>query len=315
MSIHLTSHTIIDRERVNLIARVHSLIQHGIQPRLDVVMVGDDPKSRLYVDKIKRQQAEDLGIIFRSHHFNQDASPDRIKEIILSLNQNPDCHAIIIQLPLPESLDTETILNLVKPQKDVDGLTAQSPFTPPTVLSIMQLLSEYEITLTNQKIGIVGQGRLVGLPLANTLRRLGLKPELFDEANFNPNSLRELDVIISATGQPGLIQGQYLKPEVIALDADRDLDWPTVEPIARAITPSQGAIGPLTVFFLLENTVLAAEEQAANGTLSPVLSPVSALPVVTDESGLAINHYQDASGAAIYQTSQTLDQDLIEDAE
>lgn len=302
MSIHLTSHTIIDRERNNLIARIKALALHGIQPRLDVVMIGDDPKSRLYVDKIKRQQAEELGILFRSHHFHQDAGLDRVKEIILSLNQNPDSHAIIIQLPLPDTLDTDLVLNLVRPEKDVDGLSAQSPFTPPTVLSIMQLLSEYEITLTDQKIGIVGQGRLVGAPLAATLRKLGLKPELFDEMNFNPDSLRELDILISATGQPNLIKGQYLKPGVVALDADRDLEWSTVEPITQAITPSQGAIGPLTVFFLIENTVLAAEEQASTAT--PGATP--AAQIAPDAANLAIN---------IYQTDQTLDQDLTEDAE
>lgn len=261
-SIEMTSHTIIENINQELKARVDELQNKGCRPGLAVVLVGHNPKSELYVSAIKQRQAEELGIDFTIHRLDEEASEDKIIETIQELNRQPAVSGIIVQLPLPEAIDLNNVLNSVKPEKDVDGLGQNSPYLPPTVSAIMRLLEEYDVKVADQHIVIVGKGKLVGQPLYDEMKKLQLNVEVCDQSTENLADLTsKADILISATGQPNLINSSMVKQGAVVIDVDYDVNYELVAPKTSYITPQKGGVGPLTVTYLLSNVVDAAESQ------------------------------------------------------
>lgn len=260
--IEMTSHTIIENINQELKTRIDELQKKDCHPGLAVVLVGHNPKSELYVSAIKQRQAEQLGIDFTIHRLDEGAGEDKIIETIQELNRQPTVSGIIVQLPLPEAIDLDQVLNSVKPEKDVDGLGQNSPFLAPTVGAITRLLEEYDIKVTDQKIVIVGKGRLVGQPLYDELKKLRLDVEVCAQSTENlANLTSKADILISATGQPNLINSSMVKDGAVVIDVDYDVDYELVAPKTSYITPQKGGVGPLTVTYLLTNVVEAAESQ------------------------------------------------------
>ncbi len=256
----LTSHTIVEQLYRNLKTRIDRLIASGHQPKLAVVLVGDDPNSITYV-AIKQRQAEALGLGFVLHHLAAGVDETAVLAVIEQLNQEPAVSGIIVQLPLPEQLETETILKAVEPEKDVDGLNRKSQFKPPTVQAILELFSAYDIDLTDKQIVLVGKGRLVGGPLLTQLEKLGYRPTVCDESTDDLAACTlQADILISATGQPHLITPTMVKDQAIIIDVDHEVVFDEVLPKVKAITPQKGAVGPLTVAILLSHVVEAAEQ-------------------------------------------------------
>ncbi|MFZ3009906.1 MAG: bifunctional 5,10-methylenetetrahydrofolate dehydrogenase/5,10-methenyltetrahydrofolate cyclohydrolase [Candidatus Microsaccharimonas sp.] len=232
-------------------------------PKLAIIQTIDDPVIDTYV-RLKQEYGEDMLIDVAIHKIDQ-------KDLILTiqnLNDDPTVHGIIIQLPLADADDTEVAVNAVALEKDVDGLGANAVFTPATAMAIDWLLAGYNIELKDKKIAIVGNGRLVGAPLTKLWSTTGYDVTVYDSSTDNlGQSLRAANIVVSATGVPGLITSQMLQPSAVVVDAGTaaehgkivgDLADDVRERTDLTITPEKGGVGPLTVTSLFENVIQAA---------------------------------------------------------
>jgi methylenetetrahydrofolate dehydrogenase (NADP+)/methenyltetrahydrofolate cyclohydrolase len=239
----------------------------NINPKLAIIQTVDDPVIDTYV-RMKRRYGEDIQIDVEVHR----PSPNDAMDCIERLNHDNSVHGIIIQLPLVDELNIDLVLNSVNAEKDVDGLAKNSQFTPATAQAIDWLVNGYNIDLRSKKIAIVGQGRLVGSPLAKLWQTAGHQVTVFDEHSKNMDkSLRRFGVVVSAAGVPGLIKSAHLQPGAIVVDAATsaehgkivgDIDSAVRERADLTLTPEKGGVGPLTVVSLFENVIHAARVAA-----------------------------------------------------
>jgi methylenetetrahydrofolate dehydrogenase (NADP+)/methenyltetrahydrofolate cyclohydrolase len=236
---------------------------HGVFPKLAIIRTGDNPVIDTYV-RLKKAYGEDILIDVDVHQVVQS----EVKDLISSLNADSSVHGIILQLPIEDPAQTDELVNLVAPEKDVDALGANSNFDPATPMAINWLLAGYNVTLPGKKIVIVGAGRLVGAPLAKMWRNSGLEITTVDEPAEDLGAiLREAEVIVTATGVPGLIKSDMIGPDVVLVDAGTASEGGKivgdVAPEVRerhdiTITPEKGGVGPLTVAALFDNVIRAA---------------------------------------------------------
>lgn len=241
---------------------------HHVTPTLAIVQTGHSPITQAYV-KLKQAYAADIGVVVQVHRLQQGKAAARIKE----LNVDPAVHGIIVQLPLAQPAFTDELLAAVDPRKDIDGLGPRPAFDPATPTAIHWLLAGFNIELKRKKIVIVGQGRLVGGPLAELFRSADLDIETADAATPDLGAVtREADVLITATGQPGLITSEMIKPSAVVVDAGTATDADKIvgdlaDDVRQrddlTITPPKGGVGPLTVCALFENVLEAARRSAA----------------------------------------------------
>jgi len=243
---------------------VQKLQEKGLAPKLAIIQTISSPVIDTYV-RVKKAYAEKIGI--HVDHYN--VSKEEVGQLVGKLNSDDLVRGIIIQLPLHEGLDQETTLNLVAKSKDVDGLALDSTFVPPTVQSILWLLSAYVDDVGSKKIALVGKGRLVGAPLERELIKQGIVPQVFTKQD-SLETLSEYNVIISATGTPSLLANNHIQPGSYVFDAGTAEENGTIhgdthdELYTRgdiSITPQKGGIGILTVRALFENVLRAAEKQ------------------------------------------------------
>lgn len=239
-----------------------------IVPKLAIVQTTDDPVIATYV-RMKQRYGDDILIEVEVYK----VASDKLFATIDELNQNELVHGIIIQLPLADESQTEQAVNAVDPSKDVDGLGKTAVFTPATPMAIDWLLAGYNVGLDDKKIAIVGKGRLVGAPLAELWQTAGHTVTVYDR--FNAETMkRELpaaDIIVTATGVPGLITAQMVKPGAVVVDAATsaehgkivgDIDESLRERDDVTITPEKGGVGPLTVCALFDNVIRSARSLA-----------------------------------------------------
>jgi methylenetetrahydrofolate dehydrogenase (NADP+)/methenyltetrahydrofolate cyclohydrolase len=239
----------------------------GIAPKLAIIRTNPDPVVDSYM-KLKQIYGEDILIDVDVHTIEQTEALDRIAD----LNADPSVHGIIVQIPLPNPTQTTAILNAVAIKKDVDGLAAGTKFDPATPMAILWLLAGYNIELSGKHIVIVGQGRLVGRPLAALLIASGYDVAVADKSVENlGNVTRDADVLITATGVPGLITAAMVKPDAVIVDAGvatdsngliGDIASDVRELPDIKITPEKGGVGPLTVCALFDNVLRAARAAA-----------------------------------------------------
>jgi methylenetetrahydrofolate dehydrogenase (NADP+)/methenyltetrahydrofolate cyclohydrolase len=251
--------------------QVRGLIQeYKTTPKLAIIVTVDNPVIDTYVN-LKQEYAKDIQILVDVYKIDQTVVEAKIDE----LNNDDSVQGIIIQLPLSDPSETGRIVNLVAPSKDVDGLGAKPDFEPATPLAIMWLLSAYNIELRGKEILIVGQGRLVGSPLAEVMRASGLEPNTADKGTKDLVELtKTADVLISATGQPYLIKSDMIKQDAVVVDAGvasesgktvGDVDEAVHgERIDLTITPIKGGVGPLTVCALFDNLINSALKTVNN---------------------------------------------------
>lgn len=237
---------------------------HKIFPKLAIVQTADSAVIDSYV-RLKQAYGEDILIAVEHHKIAQSEAMDLLKH----LNADPDTHGIIVQLPLADTSQTDSLLAAVNPLKDVDGLAPKTKFEAATPLAINWLLAGYNIDLAAKKIAIVGNGKLVGQPLSRLWRASGLQPTVFDETTGIKN-LRKFDLIVSATGQAGLINSDDVAVGAIVVDAGTSSEHgKLVGDVADSvrdrddliITPLKGGVGPLTVAALFDNVIQAARQQ------------------------------------------------------
>lgn len=264
MPIEMSSRTITEKIYAELRPSVSELIAQGKQPKLDVVLVGHDSSSLAYI-KIKQKRAEEIGIDFSLHRLDENTSEESVLTVIENLNNEETVSGIIIQLPLPEHIDTDKVLKAVALEKDVDGLRPGTNFTPPTVQAIIELLHAYDIKVVDKKIVLVGEGRLVGGPLHRELKGLNLDITICDKSTSDLAACTiNADILVSATGNEHLIQPSMVKEGAVIIDVDREVNFEAVYDKVGYITPQKGGVGPLTVAFLLSNVVEAARDQIVN---------------------------------------------------
>lgn len=240
----------------------------GINPKLAIIRTNPDPVVDSYM-RLKTSYGEDIGVLVDVHTIDQKDAQAVLEE----LNQDQSVHGIIVQIPLPDPSQTDEILNLVDKSKDVDGLADSTNFDAPTPLAINWLLAGYNIELSGKKITIVGHGRLVGSPLLKMWQASDLNVSTVDRntsAGDLQTQIQDSDIIVSATGVPGLITAEMVKENAVIVDAgvatdknglvgDVAVDVRNLPNIT--ITPEKGGVGPLTVCALFDNVIKSASQE------------------------------------------------------
>lgn len=240
---------------------------HGLSPKLAIIQVKDDPVINTYV-RLKKRYGDDIGVEVASFHPEQA----EVGQVIGELNSDDSIHGIIVQLPLTDTSDTDRVVDLVVPEKDVDALGSLATLDPATPMAIMWLLAGYNIELKGKKVLLIGRGKLVGAPLERIYKDSGVDVTVADRST---KDLKELtlvaDVIITATGSPAILYPEMVKPGVVIVDAGvASEDGKTVGDVAPemfsrddiTITPVKGGVGPLTVCALFENVIRATKVSA-----------------------------------------------------
>lgn len=274
-----------NRLRDELVADLNRRITDLGNPHvcLATVLVGEDKPSQIYI-RSKRKKAEEAGMVSKHVELGADATQAEVEEAVRDLANDPDVHGILVQLPLPDGLDPEPVLDLVPPEKDVDGLTERSMgrlvrgrdgHVPCTPLGVMRLMERYGVETNGKKAVVIGRSTLVGLPQVLLLGRKGCDatPTLAHSRSGDLAAIcRDADIIVAAVGVAGLVTADFVKPGAAVLDVgisrtadgiQGDVDFDAVESIAGAITPMPGGTGPMTIGCLMENTFSAARMQGA----------------------------------------------------
>jgi methylenetetrahydrofolate dehydrogenase (NADP+) / methenyltetrahydrofolate cyclohydrolase len=251
---------------------------------LATVLVGDDGPSHVYV-RNKHRKAAEAGMVSRHVELPGSATQDEVEAEVAALAADPTVHGILVQLPLPAGLDEERVLDLVPPDKDVDGLTERSMgrlvrgrpgLVPCTPLGVIRLLERHEVPTSGKRAVVVGRSTLVGLPLALLLARKGVDATV-TLAHSRTTDLvavcQQADIVVAAAGQARMITADHVRPGAAVIDVGisrteagivGDVDFAAVEPVAGWITPMPGGTGPMTIACLLENTVTAARMQGVD---------------------------------------------------
>ena len=241
-----------------------------IQPKLAIVLTIEHPTINVYV-RVKKAYGADLGVDVDIHRVAQDDAPALIKE----LNTDDSVHGIIVQLPLERPQETDEVVNLVAPEKDVDALGKNAEFDPATPMAILWLLAGYNVDLQQGKqVLLVGRGKLVGAPLEKMLQASGVNVSVADRQTTDLKSeTLKADVIITATGSPAILFSDMIKQGAVVVDAGvAGEEGKTVGDLAPEvydrddliITPTKGGVGPLTVCALFENVIRAARRVAGS---------------------------------------------------
>ncbi|HSW37720.1 MAG TPA: bifunctional 5,10-methylenetetrahydrofolate dehydrogenase/5,10-methenyltetrahydrofolate cyclohydrolase [Candidatus Saccharimonadales bacterium] len=246
---------------------VRSLRQaHQVFPKLAIVVTVDNPVIDTYV-RLKKQYGADILIDVDIHQVKQS----EVAKLLNKLNNDSSVHGIIVQLPLEDPAQTEELVSLVDPAKDVDGLGKDSKFEPATPMAILWLLSGYNVDLQGKKVLLVGRGKLVGAPLERMLKASGINVEVADRKIKDLSvHTKAADVIITATGSPGILHADMVKSGAVVVDAGTasesgkirgDVADDMYERDDLTITPLKGGVGPLTVCALFENVIRTARKK------------------------------------------------------
>ena len=250
----------------------------GLKPGLAVVIVGEDPASRTYVDS-KKKDCATCGIASKEFSLASDIGEDKLIELINKLNHKRDIHGILVQLPLPKRYSEQRVIQAISPEKDVDAfnfanvgkiVTGDYGFLPCTPAGVMEILEHYGINPDKKHCVIVGRSNIVGKPQAMLLLHKHATVTICHSRTPDLGALtRQADILISAVGKPGLITANMVKPDAVVIDVAinwskdgkicGDVDYAEVAPIASHITPVPGGVGPMTRAVLMRNTLIAAQ--------------------------------------------------------
>jgi methylenetetrahydrofolate dehydrogenase (NADP+) / methenyltetrahydrofolate cyclohydrolase len=244
--------------------QVRSLRAQKVFPKLAIVQAKDDPVINTYI-RLKKEYGADIGVDVDVHKIDQADVP----KILNMLSNDDSVHGIIVQLPLTDTTQTDEILDMVNPAKDVDALGKHPDFDPATPMAILWLLNGYNIELKGKKVLLIGRGKLVGAPLERILKASGLNVEVIDrEVPDLAKHTLDADVIITATGSPAILFPDMIKSGAVVVDAGvASEEGKTVGDLAPSVyerddlilTPEKGGVGPLTVTALFENVIRAAQ--------------------------------------------------------
>jgi len=255
--------------------------EKNIVPGLAVVIVGDDPASHAYVS-MKEKACKNVGFYSIAHKMPDTITQEEIIKIIMMMNNNPHIHGILVQLPLPDHIDTNKILEVIDPKKDVDGFHAYNvgrmvtnleSFVACTPLGVMKMFEEYEIDLRGKDVVVVGASNIVGKPMASLLLNADATVTVTHVYTKDLAAhTRNADIVIVGVGVPNLIKEDMVKEGAVVIDIGinrledgslvGDVDFEAVAPKCSYITPVPGGVGPMTIAMLLSNTLTAAKNFA-----------------------------------------------------
>jgi methylenetetrahydrofolate dehydrogenase (NADP+) / methenyltetrahydrofolate cyclohydrolase len=272
---------IAQQVRAEVAEEVAAWVQAGNEkPGLATVLVGDDPASAVYVGGKQKASAE-VGIEGFDHRLPADTSQDEVARLLGELNDDPRVSGILLQLPTPPQIDGGAMSELIRPEKDVDGLTPISAgllakgrpgLRPCTPAGVMELLRRHEVALEGAEAVVVGRSDLVGKPLSALLLAAHATVTICHSRTHDLAEVcRRADVLVAAVGRPRLVQGDWVKEDAVVIDVGinrtdeglvGDVDFAPAAARARLITPVPGGVGPMTIAMLLRNTLEAARAQA-----------------------------------------------------
>lgn len=265
------------RIKDELAQEVIELKAKGINPGLAVIIVGDDPASRVYVNN-KKKACEQIGVYSEEYALPEETTEEELLELIEKLNNDKKINGILVQLPVPKHINEETIINAIKPEKDVDAfhpvnvgkiMVGNFDFVPCTPAGVMELIKESGISVEGKECVIVGRSNIVGKPQAMLLLHQNGTVTICHSRTKNlKEKTLQADILVAAVGIPEFIKGDMIKPGAVVIDvginrvADKklvgDVEFESAEKVASAITPVPGGVGPMTIAMLMKNTVKAA---------------------------------------------------------
>lgn len=271
----------VSEKRLELLKEM--IEESGLYPRLATVIVGNDPASQMYV-RMKHRACERVGIGSIGIDLPADASTERVLEVVVKLNNDPDINGILVQLPLPPGVDTGRVINAVAPNKDVDGfhpcnigrLFSGDPlFAPCTPQGIMTILEEYRIPIAGKHAVVIGRSIDVGRPMAALLLNADATVTICHSKTGDlKEEARRADILVSAVGKAKFVGPDMVKEGAAVIDVGinhdedgklcGDVDFEAVKDVAGAITPVPGGVGPMTIATLMENTFKAARLETCN---------------------------------------------------
>lgn len=280
--------------REKVAAQVATLkADHGVTPGLAVVLVGEDPASEVYV-RNKGKQTVEVGMNSYEHKMDADTTEEALLAVIDKLNNDPAVHGILVQLPLPDHLNEDLVIDAIAPEKDADGFhisnvgllgTSQKAMVPCTPLGCLMMLRDHHGSLSGLNAVVVGRSNIVGKPMANLLLRDSCTVTIAHSRTKDIEAVcRQADIVVTAVGRPQMVTGDWIKPGAIVIDVGinripapekgegkmrlvGDVDFASAAEVAGAITPVPGGVGPMTIACLLANTLTACCR--ANGLAEP----------------------------------------------
>jgi len=258
--------------------------QHGFAPGLAVVLVGEDPASKVYV-RNKAEQTVEVGMQSFEHKLPEETTESALLDLVARLNRDPAVHGILVQMPLPKHIDSVKVLESVDPAKDVDGFhpmnvgklsIGERALAPCTPVGSIILAKSVKHDLSGLDAVVVGRSNIVGKPMAQLLLRENCTVTIAHSRTRDlPGVVRRADLVVAAIGKPEFVKGDWIKPGAIVIDVGinrivkpdgkgklvGDVDYAEAAQVAGAITPVPGGVGPMTIACLLKNTVEAAQMQ------------------------------------------------------
>ena len=269
--------------RGRIAGQVEQLKAQGVTPGLAVVLVGDDPASRVYVG-MKKKLCIELGMHSSDHELPADTSETQLLALIEQLNNDDKIHGILVQLPLPAQIDTDKVLEAISPLKDADGFhpynvgrlaIGKPTFQPCTPYGVMIMLEEIGYDLTGKEVVVVGRSNIVGKPVAlMCLAKHATVTVCHSRTKDLADVVRRADVVIAAVGRAEMVKGDWIKPGAVVIDVGinrvgekklvGDVEYAAAAERASAITPVPGGVGPMTIAMLLQNTLESAQRTLQN---------------------------------------------------
>ena len=268
---------------------------HGFPPGLATVLVGDNPASRQYV-RMKQNRCKKVGIVSFGHTLPAETGQEEVEQLVRELGADPKVHGILVQLPLPNHLEEEAVLNAIPLHKDIDGfhpvnigrlaMKGRKPlFIPCTPAGVIRLLEEAGAEFDGAEAVVLGRSNIVGMPAAMLLiHRNATVTVCHSRTKDLPGVCRRADILVAAVGRPQMVKADWVKPGAFVIDVGSnriddpesekgyrwvgDVDFTDVKKVAGAISPSPGGVGPMTIAGLLQNTLRAAKLAIERGVVS-----------------------------------------------
>lgn len=273
----LSGKAVSQRIKDELRVEVENLKANGINPGLAVVIVGDNPASRVYVNS-KKKACEDLGILSEEYALPAETTEDELIALVKELNEKQSISGILVQLPLPKHINEEAVINTIVPNKDVDAfhpvnvgkiMVGNYDFLPCTPAGVMELIAESGIDVSGKECVVVGRSNIVGKPQAMLLlHKNGTVTICHSKTKDLKEKTKNADILVAAVGIPEMITGDMIKEGAVVIDVGinrlenkklvGDVHFESAEKVAGAITPVPGGVGPMTIAMLMKNTVKAA---------------------------------------------------------
>lgn len=278
MATILSGKTVSARIKESMKAEVEALKAKGINPGLAVIIVGDDPASKVYVGR-KEAMCVELGMHSEKYALPAETTQDELVALVEKLNCDKAIHGILVQLPLPKHLDEKAVINTIVPEKDVDAfhpvnvgkiMIGDYDFVPCTPAGIMELIAESNVEIEGKNCVVVGRSNIVGKPMSMLLLHKNGTVTTCHSRTKNINEItKNADILVAAVGKANFITADMVKPGAVVIDVGMnrledgklvgDVDFDAVEKIAGAITPVPGGVGPMTISMLMKNTITAAK--------------------------------------------------------